>query len=46
LPKKQTSEIGDMDEVHEALDERSKIILPPLRIKLGLMENFAGALDR
>ena len=45
-PKRQSLEPGVKNVIHAALVERSKILLPPLHIKLGLMKNFVKALDR
>ena len=38
--------IGQDNIIKETLVERSKIIFPPLHIKLGLMKQFVKALDK
>ena len=43
--KRQSLEPGVKNVIHVAQVERSKILLPPLHIKLGLMKNFVKALD-
>ena len=37
---------GSHNVIREPLIERSKILLPPLHIKLGLMQQFTKALDK
>jgi len=38
--------VGEKNVIAEPLVDRSKIILPPLHIKLGLMKQFVKALDK
>ena len=45
-PKRQPLEPGVKNVIHVSLVERSKTLLPPLHIKLGLMKNCVKALDR
>ena len=42
---RQTLSLGDCNIVNEPLVDRSRILLPPLHIKLGLMKQFVTALD-
>ena len=44
-PKRQSLTPGFKNVAHEPLIESSKILLPPLHIKLGLIKNFVKALD-
>ena len=43
-PKRQLKE-GEKNVIHENLVDPTKIFLPPLHIKLGLMKNFVKAID-
>ncbi|KAF2367791.1 hypothetical protein FHG87_001460 [Trinorchestia longiramus] len=45
-PSRQRLKPGSYNVVFHPLVELSKILLPPLNIKLGLMKNFVKALDR
>ena len=45
-PSRQGLEPGSYNILSHALVEPSKILLPPLHIKLGLMKNFVKVLDR
>ena len=45
-PSRQGLEPGSHNFLSHALVEPSKILLPPLHIKLGLMKNFVKVLDR
>lgn len=44
-PVRHTMEPGKLNILHNALVPRSKILLPPLHIKLGLVKQFIKALD-
>ena len=44
-PKRQSLEPGVKNVIHVALVKRSKILLSPLHMNLGLMKNFVKALD-
>jgi len=45
-PQRKSLNVGEKNVQHPALAEWYKILLPPLRIKLGLMKNFVQAMDR
>ena len=45
-PARKILEPGDKNLKHHSLIESSRILLPPLHIKLGLMKNFVKATDR
>lgn len=45
-PLRQRLEPGSKNVLHPSLVEPSKILLPPLHVKLGLMKNFVKAMDR
>lgn len=45
-PKRNNDIVGQSNIKFEPLVEKSKIILPPLHIKLGLFKNFIKALDK
>ena len=45
-PNRNALNPGSHNVIREPLIERSKILLPPLHIKLGLMEQFTEALDK
>ena len=45
-PKRNALNPGSRNVIREPLIERSKILLPPLHIKLGLMKQFTKALDK
>ncbi|KAI5725091.1 hypothetical protein M8J77_010864 [Diaphorina citri] len=44
-PERGTMVVGEKNVINEPLVDRSKILLPPLHIKLGLMKQFVKALD-
>jgi len=45
-PRRKFLKVGEKNVQHPALIEWHKILVPPLRIKLGLMKNFVKAVDR
>ena len=45
-PERVEMVVGDKNVIAEPLVDRSKIIFPPLHIKLGLMKQFVKALDK
>ena len=45
-PVREQLKVGDKNAIHGQLVPREKIIFPPLHIKLGLMKQFAKALDK
>ena len=45
-PKRDVMVVGEKNVIAEPLVDRSKIIFPPLHIKLGLMKQFVKALDK
>ena len=45
-PARKILEPGHKNVKHLSLVESSRILLPPLHIKLGLMKNFVKAMDR
>jgi hypothetical protein len=45
-PLRQRLEPGSKNVLYPSLVEPSKILLPPLHVKLGLMKNFVKAMDR
>ena len=45
-PKRGKLEVGDRNIINEPLVDQSKIIFPPLHIKLGLMKQYVKALDK
>src|SRR5215469_8872090 len=45
-PAREIWEPGHKNVKHHSLVESSRILLPPLHIKLGLMKNFVKAMDR
>jgi len=45
-PARKSIESGSKNVVNKSLVEPSKILLPPLHIKLGLMKQFVKALDK
>ncbi|QQP53101.1 Uncharacterized protein FKW44_005452 [Caligus rogercresseyi] len=45
-PKRTHMTVGEKNVIAEPLVDRSKIIFPPLHIKLGLMKQFVKALDK
>src|SRR5215831_18672907 len=45
-PARKILEPGHKNVKHHSLVESSRILLPPLHIKLGLMKNFVKAMDR
>lgn len=44
-PPRETMMLGYHNVIHESLVKQEKIILPPLHIKVGLMKQFAKALQ-
>ena len=44
-PRRKFLKVGEKNVQHPALIEWHKILVPPLRIKLGLMKNFVKAMD-
>jgi hypothetical protein len=44
--QRKSLKVGEKNVQHPALAEWHKILLPPLRIKLGMMKNFVKAMDR
>ena len=45
-PQTKTLKVREKNVLHPALAQWHKILLPPLRIKLGVMKNFVKAMDR
>ena len=45
-PQRKSLKVGEKYVQHPAMAEWHKILLPPLRIELCLMENFVKAMDR
>ena len=45
-PKRENFRVGEMNILHVPLVNPSKVLLPPLHIKLGLMKQFVKALDK
>jgi len=45
-PPRQSLTPGSKNVMHDSLVDRSKVLLPPLHIKLGLMKQFVKALDK
>lgn len=45
-PLRQSLTPGSKNIMHDSLLDRSKVLLPPLHIKLGLMKQFVKALDK
>ena len=45
-PRREMLQPGRMNVSYQPLVDPSKIMLPPLHIKLGLMKNFVKAMDR
>ena len=45
-PEREDLTVGDKNVINEPLVNRDRIILPPFHIKLGLMKQFAKALDK
>ena len=44
-PLRQSLTPGDKNVINEPLVDRNKIVFPPLHMKLGVMKQFAKALD-
>ena len=45
-PQRKSLTPGSKNVIHEPLADRDKVLLPPLHIKLGIMEQFLRALDK
>ena len=45
-PQRETLEVGKENVIANALVPRDRIVFPPLHIKLGLVKQFIGALDK